>query len=92
MRFWLSFLCVLFCKQSHLEADYAHGVHVFSRPLPVKPVVTLLRSWKNTMPTHSFFPKITFPTRVSNSSGATVIANIFVSYRRSHSKLKQEYW
>ena len=45
MLFWLSFLCMLFCKQSHWEADYAHGVHVFSRPLPVKPVVTLSRSW-----------------------------------------------
>ena len=29
------------------------------------------------MLTHSFFPKITFPTRVNNSSGATLIDNIF---------------
>ena len=31
----------------------------------------------DTMLTHSFFPKITFPTRVNNSSGATLIDNIF---------------
>ena len=30
----------------------------------------------DTMLTHSFFPKITFPTRVNNSSGATLIDNI----------------
>ena len=29
------------------------------------------------MLTHSFFPKITFPTRVDNSSRATLIYNIF---------------
>ena len=29
------------------------------------------------MLTHSFFPKITFPTRVSNSSRATLIDNVF---------------
>ena len=31
----------------------------------------------DTMLTHSLFPKITFPTRVNNSSGATLIDNIF---------------
>ena len=31
----------------------------------------------DTMLTHSFFPKITFPTMVNNSSGATLIDNIF---------------
>ena len=31
----------------------------------------------DTMLSHSFFPKITFPTRVNNSSGATLIDNIF---------------
>ena len=29
------------------------------------------------MLSHSFFPKITFPTRVNNSSGSTLIDNIF---------------
>ena len=29
------------------------------------------------MLSHSFFPKIMFPTRVNNSSGATLIDNIF---------------
>ena len=29
---------------------------------------------------HSFYPKIILPTRVNNSSGATLIDNIFVSY------------
>ena len=31
----------------------------------------------DTMLSHSFFPKITFPTRLNNSSGATLIDNIF---------------
>ena len=31
----------------------------------------------DTMLSHSLFPKITFPTRVNNSSGATLIDNIF---------------
>ena len=31
----------------------------------------------DTMLSHSFFPKITFPMRVNNSSGATLIDNIF---------------
>ena len=31
----------------------------------------------DTMLAHSFFPKITFPTRVNNSSGATLMDNIF---------------
>ena len=31
----------------------------------------------DTMLAHSFFPKITFPTRVDNSSGATLIDNVF---------------
>ena len=31
----------------------------------------------DTMLTHSLFTKITFPTRVNNSSGATLIDNIF---------------
>ena len=31
----------------------------------------------DTMLAHSFFPKITFPTRVNNSSGATLIDNVF---------------
>ena len=31
----------------------------------------------DTMLSHSFFPKIMFPTRVNNSSGATLIDNIF---------------
>ena len=31
----------------------------------------------DTILSHSFFPKITFPTRLNNSSGATLIDNIF---------------
>ena len=31
----------------------------------------------DTMDAHSCFPKITFPTRVNNSNGATLIDNIF---------------
>ena len=31
----------------------------------------------DTMLTHSFFPNITFPTRVNNSRGATLIDNVF---------------
>ena len=33
------------------------------------------------MVVHSFYPKITLPTRVNSSSGATLIDNIFISYR-----------
>ena len=44
----------------------------------------------DTMLTHSFFPKITFPTRVNNSRGATLINNVLCK-QSPISKLRPEY-